>query len=135
LGIGPNKFGLQVADHGLLPEHPHNTILGVAVELGLLGLAAYLVFMATILVQFRRLYRFHRDSGDLAWVTRALGFELLAWWVFGLTDYNFAATGQLLFHGLHWSLIAGLAIQLRRRTRGGERSPARFRLFPKGGDP
>ena len=106
-GIGPNKFGEPLNAGGELPGHPHNTLIGMAVEHGIMGLAFYLVFM---LGMMRQLWLLHARSSSLAppWVIRALALVFLSYWIFGLFDYNFADTELLIFHSLHWGMITWL---------------------------
>ena len=113
-GIGPNKYNITLENGLRLVEHPHNTLLGIATEGGVLGLCGYLVFMAVLFFQLKALCQAHQASGGpLAWVTRALLYVFLIYHTFGLFDFNFADTELLILHSLHWALIAGLAAKLR----------------------
>ncbi len=109
-GMGPD----WLREHNLEsnPEmHPHNTLVGIATESGLVGLTTYLVFMALLLWRLLRLRARHRDSKDpLTWVVRALSTSFICYWIFGLFDYNFADTELLIFHALQWSMIASLSL-------------------------
>ncbi len=109
-GIGPNKFEKEIPGFGRLPKHPHNTLLGIATEFGLVGLAFYLGFMVSLALQLRKLVRIHREADDgLTWVTHALLFGFVSYNLFGLFDYNFGDSELLIMHALSWGLIAQLA--------------------------
>ncbi len=110
-GIGPNKFKHYPVEGSELALHPHNTLFGIAGESGMVGLAAYLVFMGLITSQLLRIRKRHKDIGDpLHWVAQSLLFTFICYWVFGFFDYNFADSELLIFHALHWALISQLAL-------------------------
>jgi len=109
-GIGSDKHLLTLENGRTLPEHPHNTLIGVTVESGLIGLLAYLVAMIVLARQLYLVYLAHREPDDpLAWPTRALVYVFIHFHLHGLFDYNFNDTESLLMHALHWGLITELA--------------------------
>lgn len=122
-GIGPNKFEKEVPGYGKLPKHPHNTLLGMATEFGVVGLLGYLAFIISLALQLRKLLLRHRDADDgLTWVVHALLFGFVSFNLFGMFDYNFGDTELLIMHALSWGLIAHLA------QRGRSPSPTTIRL-------
>ncbi len=109
-GIGPNRFEKEVPGHGKLPKHPHNTLLAMATEFGVVGLLGYLAFVISLALQLRMLLLRHRNVDDgLSWVVHALLFGFVSFNLFGLFDYNFGDTELLIMHALSWGIIAHLA--------------------------
>lgn len=103
-GIGPDHFEAFYYDSIGLNSHPHNTVLGIAAETGLVGLGAYLGFMTVVGLA---LYRLNRNpniqAGSHHWVVKSLTLVYLTYWVIGLADYNFADTELLLAHSFHFA--------------------------------
>ena len=111
VGIGPNNFGNYPIEGSTLMEHPHNSILGIAVEFGLVGLTAYLIFMGSVAYNLFRLRKLIKDpTSPLRWVALSLTLAFIAYWVFGLFDYNFADSELLILHSFQWAMITQLAI-------------------------
>ncbi|PIE91042.1 MAG: hypothetical protein CR997_02680 [Acidobacteria bacterium] len=106
LGIGPDRFDFYPPISSGLTSHPHNTIVGIASETGVIGLAFFLLFTLSLMRRSYQLFRAYRGrKTPLAWVTRALFYVNISFWVFGLSDYNFGSTEVLLLHILHWAVI------------------------------
>ncbi|MDJ0839129.1 MAG: O-antigen ligase family protein [Acidobacteriota bacterium] len=109
IGIGPNKFMLTLENGQVIPEHPHNTLIGILVEAGVVGLCAYLAMIAVLARQLFHVYRArHRPGDPLDWPVRALLYVFVLYHIFGIFDYNFNDTESLLMHGLHWGIITEL---------------------------
>lgn len=129
IGIGPDRFDEYFTSADKVTGHPHNTLLGVAVETGLIGLTAYLALMASLVWQLWQLRpslegvqkalsrELPEHADQYAWVWFALTTAMITYWVFGLFDYNLVDTELLIAHGLHWSLIT--AIYTRFNAQGG----------------
>lgn len=129
LGIGPDRFDEFFTAADKVKGHPHNTLLGIAVETGMLGLAAYLALMFSLLWQLWQLRPQREEvrqklaaslpeiSASYDWIWLALTSTMVIFWVFGLFDYNFVDTELLIAHGLHWSLIT--AFYARIHSQGG----------------
>lgn len=107
LGVGPGNFGPQYLHRYMLPEarekkahlHAHNNLLAVGSEMGLIGLAAYVVLFFYILRHFWRQAR----AGDpnaraLAALWATLGLQL-----HGLSEYSFLAFPTVI--QTYWFLI------------------------------
>ena len=111
-GIGPNKWKELEPVDGKPMAHPHNSLLGLATETGVLGLLAYLFFMGNLGLHLLRIRKKFNDPDDpMRWVMQSLTCIFCIYWVFGLFDYNFADTELLIFHALHWSLITGISVR------------------------
>ena len=111
LGIGPERFGDYPPIQNGLVSHPHNNFIGVLAETGMVGFVFFLVFTVSLLVRNIKLFLAYRDSGsEMAWVTRALLYVSLSFWVSGFSDYNFGSTQLLLLHGLHWAILARIPL-------------------------
>jgi len=108
VGIGPKQFERYPMEDGGRVSHPHNTLLGVAAETGLLGLAAYLLWMGVLVLQLRDLRRRCVNGDPLYWPVQALTYAYALYWIFGFFDYNLSDTELTILHSLHWSLITGL---------------------------
>lgn len=115
-GVGPNWLRDQNLENS--PQmHPHNTLVGIATESGLVGLTTYLVLMGVLVWQLMGLRKRHHSPDDpLTWVVRALSGAFICYWIFGLFDYNFADTELLIFHSLQWSMVVSLTL-LNRESR------------------
>ena len=109
LGIGPDQFGAFLPGAGLPVGHPHNTILGIGTEGGLIGLALYLIFLGCLVARAWQLLR-SDDQETMApeWVRRTLVYVLATYLVVGLFDFNFGDTEVLLLHAFHWALLTQL---------------------------
>lgn len=116
LGIGVEGFERFTWESGIT-GHPHNTLLGIATELGLPALVIYLWLMWELLVRIRKLPL----NSDL-FVGRALVSVFAVWWLFGIFDYNFGDTELLLLHALHWRLIVILTRSQRETPESDEMS-------------
>ena len=125
LGIGPDRFDEFFTSADKVTGHPHNTLIGVAVETGIIGFCVYLAMMATLLWQLWQLRPLRRETAlrlaetlpeqaeTYPWIWRALVSTMVIFWVFGLFDYNLVDTELLIAHGLHWSLITALYTRFR----------------------
>lgn len=113
-GIGPGMFKTYINRENGLAAHPHNTILGITGETGILGLAAYLVFMGAVAFALYRLYQRceNHPSHPLRWVVQSLILVYLTYWLVGLADYNFADTELLLANSVHFGVAIVLNSQL-----------------------
>lgn len=115
-GIGLDTFrGVMPAlypaeeSFNLTTSHPHNQLLGAALELGLPGLVAFLALWmgaATLVVQA---WRWARRAGD-KWariLSAGIGSALLAYFVYGLTDVvSLGGRPGVLW----WALLALLVV-------------------------
>lgn len=100
LGIGPSAFR-SFSGTGV---HSHNTLLGVLVETGVLGLSAYLLLMARQVWVLLRLNALGDRLGEKVWARRALWLVFLSYQTYGLVEFNFHLSGVLMFYALHWAL-------------------------------
>jgi len=129
LGVGANNYSL------LMPEYDpfdfasqrrivivHNIYLLIAAETGLVGLAAFLWFLASLFAQARRLIsRAPNDTVWLAGVGAFSAFAALA--IHGIADYDVLA--NLTVFRLLWlfaAIVAGLSANLRRERVAGDYS-------------
>lgn len=109
-GIGPDQFHHFQTPAGDTLRHPHNTVLGITAETGLLGLITYLLLMGTVAWRlFILRARTANKPVEERWVTQAFVYVFISYWLFGLFDYNFADTELLILHALHWGLIVQLS--------------------------
>ena len=108
MGIGPDRFD-DFKIEGEISGHPHNTLMGVAVETGVVGLLAYTLFMLHLTMQMVQLFRCEDTNPQLKWLRSALFSSFITYWVFGLFDYNFADTELLIAYGLQWSMLTAWA--------------------------
>ncbi len=109
LGIGPDQFDAFLPGPGLPVGHPHNTILGIGTECGLIGLALYLLFLGCLVTRAWQLLRIDKERTVAPeWVRRALVYVLATYLVVGLFDFNFGDTEVLLLHAFHWALLTQL---------------------------
>jgi O-antigen ligase len=124
-GIGPDRFDEFFSPNDKVVGHPHNTLIGIAAETGIVGFSTYILLMVSLIWQLWNL-RPQRPQiqnqlknvlpemeREYTWVWLALTSTFVMYWVFGLFDYNFADTELLIAHGLHWSLITAFAVRLR----------------------
>lgn len=110
IGIGPDRWELYpFPDRPDVPAHPHNTLLGILTEFGLLGVVTFVVFLGMLA---RKLLLLHRNSHEETpqWMVLALSYGFFCFLLFGLFDYNFHDTELLVIHSLHWCLIMGLPL-------------------------
>lgn len=112
LGIGPDKFELVIPhDRNIRGVHPHNTVLGILTETGVVGLVAFLAFMWGIGRRSIQLFKSYRETGDdRRWASQALLYVFICFWIFGLFDFNFGDSELLVFHGFHWAVIARFSL-------------------------
>ena len=100
LGVGPGGFAgaypaalhaAMTADSGAafpatsFVVHPHNLLLAITAERGVIGLVAFL-WLVVALIRLRR----HREATD--WTRTAAGGTLIAFLLYGLFDNPFAST-------------------------------------------
>ena len=115
LGIGPDRFPQYSPIANGLYSHPHNTIVAIAAETGVIGLICFLWFSLTMFKRITWLF-FQGRKGDSplgtvpVWVLRGLWYTNISFWVFGLTDYNFGSTQLLLIYTMFWGILARLPI-------------------------
>ena len=116
-GVGANEFSLVAPSYGLIDpitgytfEHPHNIVLTIAVELGLVGLAALLWLVAGLLRVLWRA-RATAPADRAAAVAIAAAFTAVA--VQGLVDYTLRS--NVLVAVL--AVLAGCAVVLGQRGR------------------
>ncbi|MFO7537573.1 MAG: O-antigen ligase family protein, partial [Chloroflexota bacterium] len=85
-------------------SHAHNIYLQMAVDIGLVGLIAYL---AIIMIALGTLWRVARQDRDLRPIALGLGAGLVAYLIFGLTDaVPLGAKPALLF----WYMLGLITI-------------------------
>ncbi len=109
LGIGPDRWEAVPLGEDILVGHPHNTVLAIMVESGLIGLGFYLAFVVALLRRYFWLFKNRRRLERAPeWVVKALCFALVSYLVFGLFDFNFGDSELLLLHALHWGLATKL---------------------------
>lgn len=106
-GIGPRGFRHAYADYapkddfwlkrtGQGQTHPHQVLLEIAIETGVIGLVAFLVFYGRLLA---RLLRAPRDTPVPAWLVGAA----VAW---------LPLNAHLAFYGSYWSSLAWLVLAI-----------------------
>ena len=110
LGIGPDRFKLYPFEANPdLFAHPHNTMMGILTEMGVIGFAVYLTFMAAVAMQTWKVFQGENARGAQPnWVRRAMVYTLFAWWFFGIFDFNFHDNELLIMHAFHWCILARL---------------------------
>ncbi len=126
LGIGLNQLHVMPSDipvpnTPLIVSHAHNTILQVALDLGLLGLVCYVVLQVLLLV---RAAAAARDSSNAAAVL-AVGaaLSLVGVHVFGIADTVALGARVGLFQWLSSGIVLA-AWRLQRDAHGGRHTPA-----------
>ena len=105
LGIGPDRFSDYPDPITGLAAHPHNTMLGVLAESGLVGFLAFAACMIWIGIHLWRVVRQWDEDGPWPWLPRALVSSFLVFWAMGLFDFNFGDTELLLLHGMFWGIV------------------------------
>lgn len=108
LGVGPGNFGQQYQQRYILPTalekkpqpHAHNNLLAVGSEMGLIGLAAYVVLFGYIIRHFWRQATASGGDRTRAWAVlwATLGLQL-----HGLSDYSFLAFPTVI--QTYWFII------------------------------
>ncbi len=98
-----------------IPAHPHNWVLEVLTETGVVGLAPLLVVVAMMLARLTRGYLRSRDPAILTAMAVSIGY-----WVSGLFNFSFwSAWWQVSF-----MILLALCLSHRRRPGGGSPPPA-----------
>ena len=120
-GVGVDGFR-KVYPQYILPQakephltHPHNTFLGIAVECGILGLAAFLWFLVTL---FKMTLDVFRKTSDKYLKAVGLGCfgAFSAFVVSGLTEYNFGDSEVVVL----FYLFMGLTMVIHKMCEEGE---------------
>lgn len=93
-------------------EYQHNHLIGMAAELGLTGLAAYLLILVTL---FGRLYQLLRRSPALRFYNANLLFLLGLALLANLTSNTFVEPSLHAFANINFFLLAGLVDRLYNR--------------------
>jgi putative inorganic carbon (HCO3(-)) transporter len=99
VGVGAGGFRTAVLPELFMVATAHNTLLSIAVELGVIGLALFLAALASMLRGVKRATRLHRT---LAWsllLTWSVGATSLGWDTFKITYFVLligAALGQTI---------------------------------------
>jgi len=88
------------------PPHPHNGLLSVWLDLGLIGVALLAVACAIYLVRAAQSYR-RTDSPEAVWPLAYLVFFLLA---------NLAESSVMTANGIFWMVFVAVAIGVSRTT-------------------
>jgi O-antigen ligase len=88
--------------------HVHNNVLQTTLDLGLVGVAAYLWLWALLLNTLRRVH-LQAGTGMVAATARGLGAGFLAYFVFGLTDAIPLGAKVGIFFWFAAALTVGLA--------------------------
>jgi O-antigen ligase len=106
LGTGPGDFNVQMLEGAHMMKHPHNLILEVADELGLIGLIPYLVMLFYGFKSLKLLSRPELDGSE---------FKMYAMIIFGGFIYHFISSfktgsyaGSHLFY-LFWGAAISMA--------------------------
>jgi O-antigen ligase len=111
LGIGPGQFFHYPPTPGGHLTHPHNTLLGLLAEQGILGVAAFALFFVHLIRRNWLLFQTYRaQDTPLGWVSRSLLYVNLTFIINGLTDYNLGSTVMLLWYAIHWAVLARLPL-------------------------
>lgn len=92
-GMGAYEYGYYTSHYGILSSqgvatHPHSLTFAVAVETGLVGLAALLAMFAALWTSLRRAFRAPALAGGMAY---ALAASLAGFFVSGILDYALGA--------------------------------------------
>lgn len=134
LGLG-NASYMRIIDPNLPPQHRHmhNNFLNVAVESGLIGLAAYAAWMLFLFVVGIRIWNNHKSDPDpyvhsLALCSLSISCAILGWQVAGTVEYNFG-DGEirmiaLLMMGLLVAAAGRLISRAQKNQLGAENRPA-----------
>jgi O-antigen ligase len=104
-GVGPRGYRYAYADHAPADDfwllrgggqtHPHQVLLEVGVETGLIGVAGYLAFLALLLQRLRRAV----DETQAVWAIAALAAA-------------FPLNAHLAFYGSYWSSLVWMLTAL-----------------------
>jgi len=89
-------------------EYPHNTILHITVELGLVGLALYGWFFSALFLELKKVLRAISRERDLFLIGCGLSSGILAWMIHSLMDTAWASL-QL---SILWWLFIGIVLSL-----------------------
>lgn len=110
--IAHSLYPFFIAAPDELIPHAHNNLLEVAVDLGIPGLMAYSALLIGFVLCATRAYRALTNDGARALIA-GLGFGMLAYQIFGLTDAFILGSKPGL---LMWIFIAlAVACYVRRK--------------------
>ena len=112
----PGAFD-QIPGYGYIyiPAHPHNWVLEVLAETGVVGLAPLVAVVAMMLARLIRDYLRSQDPAILAATAVSIGY-----WVSGLFNFSFwSAWWQVSF-----MILLALCLSHRERPGGGSPPPA-----------
>ena len=92
LGLGLNNSSYMRVFEPSLPvthRHMHNNFLNIAVETGVIGLAAYLWIFYSIYLLIKNSKEFRLEDNTLKLLPLCLGISIAGWQIAGLVEYNF----------------------------------------------
>lgn len=109
-GCGYNAYIQTLQKLGLEPiEYPHNSIVHITAELGILGLLAFIWFFVALFTQGLRVLKTIASHREIFLLGTGIFFGLLAWFVHSLFDTPWES---LQLNILWWFLI-GVLMSLR----------------------
>jgi putative inorganic carbon (HCO3(-)) transporter len=126
VGVGLNNYSLVSTQYGATVIGPqfvvHNAYLLIAAETGLVGLAAFLSFLATLLIQAWRIIV--QAPNDIVWIVGVGIFSaFIAFATHGMVDYAMLSSPQVITQ--FW-LLAGMSAALIQRIDKDERHSMRI---------
>jgi len=108
-GCGYNAYIQTLKDFKMgLKEYPHNSLLHILAELGIVGLVAYLWFFSKLLFNGHRILRSIYAQKNLYVLGVGIYFGVLAWLIHSLMDTPW----ESLLLNILWWLMVGLLLSL-----------------------
>jgi putative inorganic carbon (HCO3(-)) transporter len=115
LGVGFNNLRWHYSTYAGVEQfvsHAHSLIFGLLAETGILGLAAFLWFLAVLAqIAWRGRHKVQLSGALWMWWLALLA-SLLAWFVHGLVDFPFSSLSPCI---AFW-LVAGLLVSASERA-------------------
>jgi O-antigen ligase len=108
-GCGYNTYIQTLQKLNLYPqEYPHNSIMHIAAEVGLIGLAGYIWFWLALFFNWKRILDTIFLNRELYILGAGIGFSLLAWLIHSFTDTAWESLPLSIF----WWLLIGVLFSL-----------------------
>ena len=108
-GCGYNTYIQTLQQFNLFPqEYPHNSILHIMAEMGIIGLLIYLWFWALLFISGAKILKSIFLNSDLYILGVGVYFSLLAWLIHSFTDTAWESLQLSIF----WWFLVGILFSL-----------------------